>query len=65
MPQHAVYLATFNQVRSSIARRLGLQISGLIPNALFLENDWQKKVFNKFLDGIEGKLTTSKWAKMN
>ena len=34
-------------------------------NALLLENDRQKKMVNKLLDGIEGKLTTSKWAKMN
>jgi Fic family protein len=34
-------------------------------NALLLENDRQKKIINKLLDGIEGKLTTSKWAKMN
>ncbi len=34
-------------------------------NALLLENDRQKKVINKLLDGIEGKLTSSKWAKMN
>jgi Fic family protein len=30
-----------------------------------LLNDRQKKTINKLLDGFEGKLTTSKWAKIN
>lgn len=30
-----------------------------------VNNDRQKKMLNKLLDGFEGKLTTSKWAKIN
>jgi len=33
-------------------------------NASLLENDRQKKVLNKLLDGFEGKLTTTKWARI-
>jgi Fic family protein len=33
-------------------------------NASLLENDRQKKVINKLLDGFEGKLTTTKWARI-
>jgi Fic family protein len=33
-------------------------------NASSLENDRQKKVLNKLLDGFEGKLTTTKWARI-
>jgi Fic family protein len=32
--------------------------------ALKLDNDRQRKVINKLLDGFDGKLTTSKWAKI-
>lgn len=35
-----------------------------IKNASRLDNPRQKKVLNKLLDGFEGKLTTSKWARI-
>jgi Fic family protein len=35
-----------------------------IKNAGRLENDRQKKVLNMLLDGFDGKLTTSKWARI-
>ena len=28
-------------------------------------NDRQRKIINRLLDGFEGKLTTTKWGKMN
>ena len=71
------------QVRSSVARRLGMDLGGVgradrdvegvvemmldvtrrydVPLAL---NDRQRRVLNRLLDGFEGKLTTSKWAKL-
>jgi Fic family protein len=33
-------------------------------NATKLQNDRQKKMLNKLLEGLEGKLTSSKWAKI-
>lgn len=33
-------------------------------NASRIENERQKKILNKLLDGFEGKLTSSKWAKI-
>jgi Fic family protein len=36
----------------------------LAKNASLLENDRQKKVLNKLLDGFEGKLSTTKWARI-
>lgn len=33
--------------------------------SISIKNDRQKKVLNKLLDGFDGKLTTSKWAKIN
>ncbi len=35
-----------------------------MQNASQIENDRQKKVINKLLDGFEGNLNTSKWAKI-
>lgn len=34
-------------------------------HATTLLNERQQKIINRFLDGFEGKLTTSKWAKIN
>jgi len=33
-------------------------------NSLRIENERQRKILNRLLDGFEGKLTTSKWAKI-
>jgi len=33
-------------------------------NASMIENERQRKILNKLLDGFEGKLTSSKWAKI-
>ncbi|RLD24133.1 MAG: DUF4172 domain-containing protein, partial [Bacteroidetes bacterium] len=35
-----------------------------LRSALILKNERQKKILNMLLDGFEGKLTTTKWAKI-
>ena len=47
------------QVRSSIARRLGMDISGLVPSDRHVDG-----VVEMILDATQGKLNTSKWAKI-
>ena len=64
-----------DSVRSSIARRLGVDIGALSPVDRHVEgvvemvidvtaklNPRQVKVLNNLHDGFEGKLTSSKWA---
>jgi Fic family protein len=36
-----------------------------MKNSILIKNERQNKVLNKLLDGFDGKLTTSKWAKIN
>jgi Fic family protein len=49
----------------------GVTLAGVLRKARFWEvqagesfNDRQRKVINRLLDGFEGKLTSSKWAKL-
>ncbi|MDR2584345.1 MAG: DUF4172 domain-containing protein [Fibromonadaceae bacterium] len=62
----------YEQVRSSIAKRLGIDIANPV---LFKANFWdkhkdtpfnsrQRLMLNKLMDGFTGKLNTSKWAKI-
>jgi len=62
----------YKQVRSSIAKRLGIDIANSV---LFKANFWdkhkdtqfnsrQRLMLNKLMDGFIGKLNTSKWAKI-
>ena len=61
------------QVRSSIARKLGIEIAGSVESDRSVDgivemkivfNERQKILLNRVLDGFEGKLTSSKWAKI-
>ena len=56
-----------DQVRSSIARQLGMDIAGLVPSDWFVEGVVQVTLdaTNKLLEGFEGKMNSTKWAVMN
>ncbi len=53
-------------------RRRGDHLASVLKKARFWEahaakpfNDRQRKILNRLLDGFEGKLTSSKWAKLD
>jgi len=62
----------YEQVRSSIARRLGIDVANPeLLKANFWDkhrdtpfNSRQRLMLNKLMDGFTGKLNTSKWAKI-
>lgn len=52
------------QVSDSILEKVIFKHNFWLKNSPKLENERQKKMLNKLLEGFEGKLTTSKWAKI-